>query len=423
MKSYNRISAVAAVAFAAGLSFSLVACDNSSLAKAEDVPESSSAVQESSSSNEPESSSGTVPESSASLELDSAYCDSVTRKEMPYTCDESLEIDGVYYRESGFMRPEASGCTYKCQNNKWTFVPAGDIPATEMVVSDYDRLAELESARMLHFKKCNSENEGLVESLATNSRNPKGGTGYDYYRCEQGSWVERPAWVKCDTAGVTEGALCRLQTYFRGIQFGEDTWNCYKYAGNGSWNDVDCPTEPEKECNEENKDAKEKIAFTNDSLFYKCSGSKWIEIDLAEGNDEVSGLECDAESEGVLDSSWSENNPKYGKMMYYRCESGSWVERDQWVTCDMEGVAKGDTCRKIEHKGSFYQYPKERVFVYEGDGAWKELPSEQPQNDFPDCSDFKDGDETLYCPTDEVCDDMKHYVCKDGTWTLAEAQK
>ena len=73
MKSYNRISAVAAVAFAASLSFSLVACDNSSLAKAEDVPESSSAVQESSSSNEPESSSGTVPESSASLELDSAY--------------------------------------------------------------------------------------------------------------------------------------------------------------------------------------------------------------------------------------------------------------------------------------------------------------------------------------------------------------
>ncbi|WP_294960140.1 hypothetical protein [uncultured Fibrobacter sp.] len=379
MKSYNRISAVAAVAFAAGLSFSLVACDNSSLAKAEDVPESSSAVQESSSSNEPESSSGTVPESSASLELDSAYCDSVTRKEMPYTCDESLEIDGVYYRESGFMRPEASGCTYKCQNNKWTFVPAGDIPATEMVVSDYDRLAELESARMLHFKKCNSENEGLVESLATNSRNPKGGTGYDYYRCEQGSWVERPAWVKCDTAGVTEGALCRLQTYFRGIQFGEDTWNCYKYAGNGSWNDVDCPADQDKK--------------------------------------------CDAESEGVLDSSWSNNDPKYGEMMYYRCESGSWAERGQWVTCDMEGVAKGDTCRKIEHKGSFYQYPKERVFVYEGDGAWKELPSEQPQNDFPDCSDFKDGDETLYCPTDEVCDDMKHYVCKDGTWTLAEAQK
>ena len=379
MKSYNRISAVAAVAFAASLSFSLVACDNSSLAKAEDVPESSSAVQESSSSNEPESSSGTVPESSASLELDSAYCDSVTRKEVPYTCGDSLEIDGVYYRESGFMRPEASGCTYKCQNNKWTFVPAGDIPATEMVVSDYDRLAELESARMLHFKKCNSENEGLVESLATNSRNPKGGTGYDYYRCEQGSWVERPAWVKCDTAGVTEGALCRLQTYFRGIQFGEDTWNCYKYAGSGSWNDVDCPADQDKK--------------------------------------------CDAESEGVLDSSWSGNNPKYGEMMYYRCESGSWAERGQWVTCDMEGVAKGDTCRKIEHKGSFYQYPKERVFVYEGDGTWKELPSEQPQNDFPNCSDFKDGDETLYCPTDEVCDNMKLYVCKDGTWTLAEEQK
>lgn len=373
MNMNRYFSAVAAAAFAASLSFSLVACDDSSSVNVEEEPlpiGSGNALKQE------------KPADTALYknEPDSAYCDSVTRKEVPYTCGDSLEIDGVYYRESGFMRQKAAGCTYKCQNNEWTFVPAEDIPATAMVVSDYDRLAESVSARMLFFKKCNAENEGLIESLATNTTgNPKGGTGYDYYRCEQGSWVERPAWVKCDTAGVTEGALCRLQTYFRGIQFGEDTWKCYKYAGNGSWNDADCPADQDKK--------------------------------------------CDAESEGVLDSSWSENNPKYGKMMYYRCESGSWVERDQWVTCDMEGVAKGDTCRKFEHKGFFYQYAKERVFVYEGDGAWKELPSEQPQNDFPDCSDFEDGDETHYCPTDEVCDNMKLYVCKDGTWTLAEEQK
>ena len=170
------------------------------------------------------------------------------------------------------------------------------------------------------------------------------------------------------------------------------------------------------------------------AYLFECVGTKWeynqdceepkclTAVSKAE-HPECQFPECNAESEGVLDSSWSENNPKYGKMMYYRCESGSWVERDQWVTCDMEGVAKGDTCRKFEHKGFFYQYAKERVFVYEGDGTWKELPSEQPQNDFPDCSDFEDGDETHYCPTDEVCDNMKLYVCKDGTWTLAEEQK
>ena len=379
MKSYNRISAVAAVAFAAGLSFSLVACDNSSLAKAEDVPESSSAVQESSSSAEPESSSGTVQGSPASLELDSAYCDSVTRLEVPYTCGDSLGTDGIYYKESGYLRQEAAGCTYKCQNNKWSFVPAKDIPGTATIVSDYDRLVnQSESASTLLLKKCNAESEGLVQT-STTAGTPKYGYDYIYYRCEQGKWVEKSAWVECDTAGVTEGALCRLQTYFRGIQFGEDTWKCYKYAGNGSWNDADCPADQDKK--------------------------------------------CEAESEGLLDSSWSNNDPKYGEMMYYRCESGSWAERGQWVTCDMEGVAKGDTCRKFEHKGFFYQYAKERVFVYEGDGAWKELPSEQPQNDFPDCSDFKDGDETHYCPTDEVCDNMKLYVCKDGTWTLAEEQK
>ncbi len=297
-----------------GLAFSIVACDGSSSVNVEEEPlpiGSGNALKQE------------KPADTALYknELDSAYCDSVTRKEMPYTCDESLEIDGVYYRESGFMRPEASGCTYKCQNNKWTFVPAGDIPATEMVVTDYDRLAELESARMLHFKKCNSENEGLVESLATNSRNPKGGTGYDYYRCEQGSWVERPAWVKCDTAGVTEGALCRLQTYFRGIQFGEDTWKCYKYAGNGSWNESSCPTEPEKECNEENKDAKEKLAFTNDTLFYKCSGTKWIETGLTEYN-------CSTGKETFGDTCSFEIS---GEKKYFRYDRnsegyGRWIE-------------------------------------------------------------------------------------------------
>ena len=274
-----------------GLSFSLVACDDSSSAKAEDVPESSSAVQESSSSAEPESSSGTVPESSS--------------------------------------EPEAC------------------------------------------------ENEGAIDSLMNG--NAKYGYTYTYYKCEQGKWIERPEWVTCDTAGVSEGDLCQLHSSVSGFQFGSDVWTCYKYAGEGTWNKTDCPADQDKK--------------------------------------------CDVESEGLLDSSWSGNNPKYGEMMYYRCESGSWVERDQWVTCDIEGVAKGDTCRKIEHKGFFYQYPKERVFVYEGDGTWKELPREQPKNDFPDCSDFEDGDETLYCPTDEVCDNMKLYVCKDGTWTLSEEQE
>ena len=372
MNRLRHISAIAAAAFAAGLSFTITACSDSSSTNSEGALEPIGADYALGQ----EHASETVLNEK---QLDSAYCDSVTRLEVPYTCGDSLGTDGIYYKESGYLRQEAAGCTYKCQNNKWSFVPAKDIPGTATIVSDYDRLVnQSESASTLLLKKCNAESEGLVQT-STTAGTPKYGYDYIYYRCEQGNWVERPAWVKCDTAGVTEGEFCRLQTYFRGIQFGEDTWKCYKYAGNGSWNDVDCPADQDKK--------------------------------------------CDAESEGVLDSSWSENNPKYGKMMYYRCESGSWVERDQWVTCDMEGVAKGDTCRKFEHKGFFYQYAKERVFVYEGDGAWKELPSEQPQNDFPDCSDFEDGDETHYCPTDEVCDNMKLYVCKDGTWTLAEEQK
>ena len=149
-KKLFRIAGLAAL----GLAFSLVACDDLSSAKAEDAPElSSGTVQESSSSDAPESSSGTVLESSSSHELDSAYCDSVTRKEVPYTCGDSLGTDGIYYRESGFLRQEATGCTYKCQNNMWSFVPAKDIPDTATVVSDYDRLSESEFARKLNFKR------------------------------------------------------------------------------------------------------------------------------------------------------------------------------------------------------------------------------------------------------------------------------
>jgi len=459
MNMTRYFSAVAVAAFATSLAFSLVACDGSSSVNVEEEPlpiGSGNALKQE------------KPADTALYknEPDSAYCDSVTRKEVPYTCGDSLEIDGVYYRESGFMRQKAAGCTYKCQNNEWTFVPAEDIPATAMVVSDYDRLAESVSARMLFFKKCNAENEGLIESLATNTTgNPKGGTGYDYYRCEQGNWVERPAWVKCDTAGVTEGALCRLQTYFRGIQFGEDTWKCYKYAGNGSWNDADCPTEPEKECNEENKDAKEKLAFTNDTLFYKCSGTKWIEIDLADyncstGNESV-GDTCSFERDGQkkyfrydsipeADSRWveaafdpelgfcTENDGNYWRRRYakkgeeyYYCDVNSWLPTkfvprqytdsrkegltdEEYDMLDLPKDAKvGDRASGLleycEHNKTLgFDYPNvydycfsPNHYRYRGDGKWSRETIEDIHADDIDLDSLPCGGSTWCCTETE----------------------
>lgn len=175
-----------------------------------------------------------------SAERDSAYCDTLTVATPPYKCNESLQIDEHYYHFSGYAYPGLGGCTFKCQHNEWSFVPAKDVPEDAKMFSDNDVVYRTEEIGMLNFKKCSAENEGIVDSLTTGNINPKGGNARVYYRCEQENWVESPAWVACDTTGVNEGDLCRLQTSFRGIQFGSDTWECYKYAGSGTWEEQDC---------------------------------------------------------------------------------------------------------------------------------------------------------------------------------------
>lgn len=238
MKTLRYISKITIAVLTTSLSFSLIACDNSSSASDDEIPESSESVPKSS---------GSVPESSTF---------------QPYT----------YPTE----------------------------PSEE----------------------CNAENEGAVTRLSTGTGNPKLGRSIDFYRCEQGVWVESPAWVACDTAGVTEGAICRIQISFRGIQFGTDSWKCYKYDGKGSWKSQDCPTMPEKECNEENIGDKEKIAFTNDTLFYMCSeGSKWAELSEGEYN-------CSTGNESVGDTCSFERD---GEKKYFRYDSipeadSRWVE-------------------------------------------------------------------------------------------------
>ena len=279
--------AFAAIAFAACLSFSLVACDDSSSAKAEDVPETI----------EPGNALNQDPTTDSVLnkkELDSAYCDSVTRKEVPYTCGDSLGTDGIYYRESGYLRQETAGCTYKCQNNKWTFVPRKDIPDTATIVSDYDILSESESARFLNFKKCISKNEGEVRTVWSGGANPRYGSDI-FYRCEQGTWVERDASVKCDTAGVAVGAFCRTEksvtsfgmTVIYTLVFtyeGAGTWNLLlETSGAGNRHDIGGLAKMTKTCSSENEGAKEKLVYGIDpdviEFYYMCSEGEWTEID------------------------------------------------------------------------------------------------------------------------------------------------
>ena len=132
------------------------------------------------------------------------------------------------------------------------------------------------------------DNEGAVDSLMAG--NAKYGYSYTYYRCEQGKRVQRPQWVSCDTTGVKKGDLCRVQSTFSGFQFGSDVWTCYKYAGEGSWDEADCHTGPKKECNEENEGVVESVAESHfeqslgtyeDNFYYMCVKGKWTSINGA----------------------------------------------------------------------------------------------------------------------------------------------
>ena len=163
------------------------------------------------------------------------------------------------------------------------------------------------------------DKEGAIETREDG--NAKYGYSYKYYRCETGAWTERPASVLCDTAGVSKGGICRVQTNFAGFQFGKSSWTCYKYAGEGAWEETNCPAGPDKECNEENKGARELLTLTNDALFYKCMGEEWVEMSMED-------YYCATGKEVVGDTcSFELSSKKY----YFRYDSvdtdvGRWTE-------------------------------------------------------------------------------------------------
>ena len=193
-------------------------------------------------------------------------------------CDESYEIDGTYYTNNWC----GDGRYYKCENNKWSLLPEGDEPPEGAIVINRFRLEARDLIQRYSFKKCNAENEGLVDSVVHGADNPK----YDrdhiyYYKCEQGSWNAADESAACDTAGVSLGDVCEI----RG--------SCYKYLGDGAWDDIVCLDLLEKECNAENKGAKEKIVYTNGEDYYVCFNTSKIddEKNYSWSNDKIE-YEC-----------------------------------------------------------------------------------------------------------------------------------
>lgn len=252
------------------VAMALVACDDSSSAGNDEVPVSSATPE---SSAIPESSSSGMSKAN-SRELDSASCETLKVVAPPYECNDSLNndglnIDGYYY--AIFKWPGTELCTYKCQQNKWSFVPVNDVPEKTNGFSD-TRLDRV----LASFKECNAENEGLVNVLGESDADPRNSTILVYYKCVQGRWVNEPEWVACDTAGVPERGICRVHIFL-------DDWEYYKYAGNGEWEKTNASAVLEKECTTE-------IAGTVDSVagrhnvsggeyhYFMCGRNTWTEI-------------------------------------------------------------------------------------------------------------------------------------------------
>ena len=215
-----RKSSFVIIAFAA--SVALVACDDSSSASGDDVPGSSD-------SGAALGSSGSVPAGWEGLPDDV-----VAHYWMLTTCGEDFYPEGSCNSITG-----ADGKVYQfeCVGTKWEYNQDCEEPMCLTVVSQMQHPE-------CQFPECNADSEGLVhERIVGFSRY---GYGLDFYKCEQGEWHKTVASVTCDTAGVAVGEICKVLTSRRSLT--PDWYTCYKYLGNGAWDDgVDCSEEQEGE--------------------------------------------------------------------------------------------------------------------------------------------------------------------------------
>ena len=77
---------------------------------------------------------------------------------------------------------------------------------------------------------CTAENEGQIDSIKI--RSGMYGSIHEFFRCEQGSWVKRDPWVRCDSKDVQEGDACLYTCIGGGAMPYTDI---YVYTGDGVW--------------------------------------------------------------------------------------------------------------------------------------------------------------------------------------------
>ena len=337
-----------------------------------------------------------------------ATCDAYLRDFEPnILCDESYEIDGAFYKYSSFYNGGCGDRYYKCENNKWSISRGVD-----GIVYDPFPLSSRDLIQRLRFKKCNAENEGLVDSVVHMAES-KFDNGYtDYYKCEQGSWIkydshhenvcavndsdEDDSNLVCDTAGVSVGAICKRSVC---VNTGKSIMGChsvcygkntYLYMGDGVWeplafsdvlgnrsNSDSSLAQWTMECTAENEGRKEKhsygVAPDVIEFYYKCVDGKWIEMSESDyENDYEIEYYCTAEKPekpkiGDTCSVKLGDSTRHYLFIDVQLES-SQDPRNMWVESTVDSVL--GYCPQVHTETRYIQ--KDEKFYYCYGGEWLE---------------------------------------------------
>jgi len=291
MKKHRHVSVVASIAFVAMTS--LVACEGSSSIN-EETPESSTIPE---SSAIPESSSS-APESSADDVEDTPYCGesfNLDSADVPFfTCNKSLQTDGIYVGLTNHMTGSCEQTIYyKCMDDEWQIVAKEEIPADSTVHPCCDPNDE---DLFLRFKKCNAENEGLFESKC--SYYFKGRCAQsEYFRCENGTWVEAeyvPPLPEAECTAENEAALDSVAESHFDSDKQESAEYYYYMCNKNKWNLIngtlaECTT-AETKVGDECCDviySSSMVIHASHSVLYKYTEDGWAR------QREYSGLECE----------------------------------------------------------------------------------------------------------------------------------
>ena len=346
------------------------------------------------------------------------YCD----YEPKIDCDDSYEVDGAYYTNTWC----SSSPYYKCENNKWSLLPEGDVPPHGAIVMDPFPLSGRELIQRLSFKKCNAENEGLIDSVIHVAESKFDYEYTSYYKCEQGSWNTASKSVACDTAGVLPGDDCRIHDY------------CYRYLGDGDWDLIICLDNLLPECDTAGISVGAICTKKDCSIINRmgygvetCLGHRtyiymgdgiWKTLAYTENNGDRSNYadsssaqwtkECTAENEGETEKHVYGIAPNVIEL-YYKCVDGKWTDLSETdYYCTTEKTEIGDTCSvKLGDSTRYYMFMN--VDYYRGhfdlENIWVESTVDPVLGYCPQVVT-----KLRYVRTDE-----KYYYCDEGKWLEA----